>query len=312
MKGALLFCLSIVLFGCAEPIEFEIDRTELIVVDGKIATRKGESYIKIYKSSNKNKREDLNGYDIKVITGSEEEIVFTESNFPGRYIPESPFQGVIGEKYRMEAISPEGFEIVSSYDLIMSPAPYKIEVLDTVEQELSNAGILLTNEIKAVFVTVDTKGRDLYQSKFTFEYQYRHEFTLDTLSETILDEFTLFSCENASQCQNEFGQLAAKQADREWFFFNPECGEITPDCPTNCCYRVPDWITVFVMTQEVMTPQTFRFWQKIERLLVNDGLIFDTFPFPLEGNVSCENCDIPVVGNLSAVSVNSEKSIVWL
>lgn len=66
----------------------------------------------------------------------------------------------------------------------------------------------------------------------------------------------------------------------------------------------------FNISAESMTKSTYEFWENIQKLMRNDGLIFDTFPFPLKSNVTCTNCENDVVGNFRTIS-KSFSSTIW-
>ncbi|MFK7951694.1 MAG: DUF4249 family protein [Ekhidna sp.] len=311
----IVLIISLMCFiGCAESIDFDIQKDELIVVDGKVSTETNESYVRIYKASSESDiKQDQSGYDVIILSSENEEIPFMESDtLPGRYIPSSSFRGEIGLEYRLKATSPLGLVLRSSNDRVPNPAPFEMILKESIEQETSSSGFLLTKKSIAILANIDTRNNDQYQSVFTFSYDYEHYFTNDSLTITDVNQFALFECALPGECEKENGLLVAEQVDISWFFYDPACGPFRGCFPASCCYRQNDWGTYFEVTQETMSSQTYKLWSDIEKLIGNNGLIFDTFPFAIEGNVSCENCDIKVLGNVRAVSVTKQKQLVFL
>ncbi|MFK7951695.1 MAG: DUF4249 family protein [Ekhidna sp.] len=314
MKQKILFISLFIFLGCAESIDFDIERDELLVVDGKVSTELNGSYIIMYKLGPESSvKQGQKGYDVSIISSEDEEIPFIESDtLAGRYIPRnSSFRGKIGFEYRLKATSPSGLVLLSSNDRIPNPAPFEMVLKDTTEQITSESGFLITRKTTTVLADLDTRKNDQYQSRFTFKYSYQHHYTKDTLYVIDIDQFSLFECEVPSECQMTNELLITKQEDLIWFFWNPECGR-RGMCFSSCCFRATDWDTIFEVTQETMSTQTYKLWSDIEKLIDNDGLVFDTFPFTIEGNVSCENCDVKVLGNVRAVSVTKQKQLVFL
>ena len=86
----------------------------------------------------------------------------------------------------------------------------------------------------------------------------------------------------------------------------------TPAGSMGCCEYRDQWETVFKLELESLSKETFRFWEDLERLTTGNGLIFDTYPFPLEGNVTCQGCEGDFFGLLRASSTTVKERIVIL
>ena len=83
-------------------------------------------------------------------------------------------------------------------------------------------------------------------------------------------------------------------------------------CELPCCEEYIEYATVFRIRQESLSASAYDFWNQVEQLRNNDGLVFDTYPFPVRGNVSCDDCDLEVIGFFSAVGVLEESQVVVL
>ena len=61
-----------------------------------------------------------------------------------------------------------------------------------------------------------------------------------------------------------------------------------------------------------MTSEVYQYWEQVDLLIGNDGLVFDTFPFELKGNLTCDDCPMEVIGLFSAYSEIVERDTVML
>ncbi len=81
--------------------------------------------------------------------------------------------------------------------------------------------------------------------------------------------------------------------------FSPDCDEqrvFLFECPFPCCMEFDLWLVEYYVNLESVSPRGYRYWEEVQRLRSNDGLVFDTYPFQIKGNVSCVNCDSETVG----------------
>ena len=311
------FCILTLFIGCAEPIEFDIEGTEIMVVDGKVSTEPDESRIILYGLDQEGIRIPLSGYNVTVISGDGEEYNFIESEVPGEYRPASNFNGVVGQQYRMTAVTTGGNLIESTFDVIEVPNPFLLQTVDTIRTESQQLGITATIDAKAAIAVFESPETDYY-ARFKFQYEYIQPFTLETVVERDGEAFTLFSCSDLVNCTTEQSLVVELVDFREWTFLNPQpfcfmSRQIasTP-CELPCCEEYIEYATVFRIRQESLSASAYDFWNQVEQLRNNDGLVFDTYPFPVRGNVSCDDCDLEVIGFFSAVGVLEESQVVVL
>ncbi|MFK7951693.1 MAG: DUF4249 family protein, partial [Ekhidna sp.] len=164
----IVLIISLMCFiGCAESIDFDIQKDELIVVDGKVSTETNESYVRIYKTNPESgAKQDLSGYNVSILSSTNNEVTLVESDtFPGRYLPNSSFQGQVGLEYSMTAISPSGLVIKSANDKIQDPIPFEVTIEDISEQEAGAAGVLITKRSKAISALLASNSNTQYQSR---------------------------------------------------------------------------------------------------------------------------------------------------
>ena len=130
------------------------------------------------------------------------------------------------------------------------------------------------------------------------------------------EAFELFSCTDEEVCQQQQSVTLSLVDFRDWTFLNTDSCDFTidppPPCELPCCQDFLDYPTIFTIRQESLSSGAYEFWREVELLRENDGLVFDTYPFPINGNVSCDNCNLEVIGFFSAVAVLEESELVVL
>jgi len=317
-----IYC-SAFIAACVEPIDFDLQDFELIVVDGKVSNRIGESYVRIYKTFNEEgiaKTENVPGYDVWITSGSGEEINFVEIVNGAYQLQDPNFTGSVGEVYQLHIIDPNDNLITSSMDTLPSASDFELVVNDT-SRLVESSGDLLKKRFKDVMIRINP-NTDGYYSKFTFSYNYLDFFDGSSMTSSPDEWFSLFQC-GSTECNKLTTEIIYMQQDRDWRFFNETdtCLSLwnNPEAPTPSCESVPTccqmfdaYDTEFAVLQETLSRKSYSFWENVDRLRSNDGLVFDTFPFPINGNISCESCTYDIVGQFSAVEVIAKTQSVVL
>ena len=202
---------------------------------------------------------------------------------------------------------------MSSSETIQEPLPFELTILDTTRIVALEPGIFVPKEGKAAVATLDATSMEDYFSRFMFRFEYVQPLTRLTEAEQQLDEFKLVECYSNESCTNSPLNITVGVVNRRsWKFLDSGCRPPPLDCALPCCVEFRDYQTNFIVTQESYSETSNLFWQQVDLLLSNDGLIFDTYPFPITGNVSCDDCNIEVIGFFSAVSVNEQTEMVTL
>ena len=236
---------------------------------------------------------------------------FVEQTQLGEYFPEPTFAGEVNESYQMVAISPNVETIVSDVEEIVEPLPFEIDIVDTTRFISEGPGIVTQKEGRAVIVSLDPSNQPDYYGRFTFRYEYIHSINLRNIVVQRDDAFELYTCIDPDACSTVPNSLLLDVVDRkDWTFLN--CTDPPVPCALPCCEYFQDYGTEFIITQESYSESTIKFWEEVELLLENDGLVFDTYPFPVTGNVQCEDCNLEVFGYFSAVGMNQAKALVTL
>ena len=307
----MLLSFLLLTLRCSKPIDLEVDRTAIIVVDGKVATEPGASRVIMYGIDQDGIQIPLSGYVVSIVSSDGTENSFLEHENSGEYRPDGGFVGEIDESYYLLAVSPTGQTLVSDVEVIQEPMPFELSILDTTRFISEAPGIVTQKEGRAAVVSFDPSNKPAYYARFTFRYEYVHSINLSQIIEQTEDAFRLFSCLDNDMCTSSPSTLVIEVVDRKnWTFI--DCVDPPVPCSLPCCEFFEDYGTEFIVTQESYSESTIRFWEEVELLLENDGLVFDTYPFPVTGNVRCDDCDLEVFGYFSAVGMNQAKALVTL
>lgn len=308
-RGLIIVFVSIALYSCSEP--FEISRqSEIVVVEGQISNLTGRSFIRIYLLDETGNATSIPELDINVITRSGTQISFVSNANSNLYLPEAGFIGLVGEEYKMEATSPEGLFFESTYDMMVKPLDFNLNTKDTIIADVDNLNVVNLREATAAIAEIPSQDEPVY-SRMDFKYSYIDYFTWEVVEVQDEGDFVLYECDDDQSCVNDRDIPIGATTRNEWFFIDPSeiCKRVADtlnlveNCDeTTCCEYFAEWPAQFEIRAESMTSESYSFWKEVERLRNNNGLIFDTFPFPVSSNVSCVNCDQEVVGIFRTIS----------
>ena len=279
----------------------------------KFLQYKGNSYVEIFLLLDDEKFPSCS-YTVKVISESGDEFEF--DCFGGtRYVPmQQTFVAQVGESYRFEAIDDAGRVFSSGFDLVPEPIDFSLDVRDSTDTFLSMENSLVTREVKSIIASVAPQESTFY-AKYEFYYAYEDHFSGDSIDVIDRGEYVLFT--NVDNSLSITASIPVGVEERKgWRFWNfastvpcldPEGPCFNPCCGNPCCFYTENWPVNFYLVQEVLSRESYEYWENAQRLRSNDGLVFDTYPFPLRGNITCEDCDKPYVGFFRAVTETSKK-----
>lgn len=311
MRIFLIIAIGISLLGCTEPFEFDA-RSAVDVIDAKVSTLEGRSYVRIYTIQEDGQVDEINNLDVKIVTNTGEEHDFTFNGDSGVYLPQfTTFRGQEGMKYRMEASEADVLIYRSEYDSIVPAIDFTVDTKDTTVLSFNSLNIIDERMGTAAIVTVEDQQGPVY-SKMEFSYSYIDFFTEEAVNVDFEDEFSLYSCNDSQECNREIDIPVGVTLTNEWYFIKVDAacnaaldtldGGFILNCTAPCCRYEEDWPTVFEVIVESMSEPTYDYWKNVIRLRNNDGLVFDTYPFPLASNIVCDQCDREVTGLFRAVS----------
>lgn len=303
----LLYC------ACSEPFEFDIEEGAFNVVDAKVSTEEGSSYVRIYalNDSIQTVRPD---FVVQVLSDEGEIIDFAFDQSSGNYLPIDPtFRGEIGAKYRFSASNNDGILFESSYDSIPDSLPISINIADTTVLEFNERlnRFLLSDAVNSTAIVPFTS--EIFYSRINLVYAYQDFWKSDSTILEELDDFILLDNFQIPIPASGTTIPLGIRVNELWLFFDTTqpasfCTSVVlfncpdPCCGNPCCEYLERWVMEFRLEQENISPATYDYWKNVEKLRDNDGLVFDTFPFPVEGNIECTGCENQTLGLFQAVS----------
>ena len=322
IKQTILPLLLIGLFACQEPYDFGATDESLLVVDGRVSTEVGESYFFITEAATAAvRRENLNGYTVSVISsmGDSTTFSFDDTEEITRYSPNDPsFVGVAGLSYSAYVVTPEGYRIRSGSDLLPALSDFDLLIADTTINTVVDDQIVPVERAQKVEVSLAPETENYY-ALFRFSWGFAQPFSpgcagsceLEDIREASCfwerendDDYLLYRCLDQSACGQTSKLLVDMFEYPVWFFRSSGEVPVTLNCPL---YPV-----AVELRHQALSPETYEYWSDVSMLLSNDGLVFDIFPFEVEGNISCENCPFNVVGKFSAFSERIERDTLIL
>ncbi|WP_425391317.1 hypothetical protein [Ekhidna sp.] len=322
MRWPSIIIFAIWVIGCSEPFEFDANGVEIHVIDGKVSTLEGRSFIRIYSLKNENIVQ-LSDLDVRVVSNAGTEYSFNYVSDSSVYVPnQMEFMGVEGISYKLQVYRNSELIYESDYDSIAPAIDFTITTADTTVSTFSS-GVIINENGKVVLANI-ASSRDI-NGKFEFRYFYQDYFTEETIEVNDEEEYTLYSCDPSEVCPDSIGVAVGLTLREEWYFFKNTalCNTVrdtadflrfVQNCEQyfNCCHVEEEWLAEFEVISESISPEIYGFWSDVEKLGSNDGLVFDTYPFPLRGNVRSANGEVEVVGIFRAVSEVSKTKPVFL
>ncbi len=323
MKRNLLKFVIVGLIACSEPHDFDVGVNTIVnIVDAKISNLAGRSYVEIYRSLNGEKI-GIQDLDVSLLTNQGHSIPFTFSAEENLYRPLDPTFVTDGSlEYRMIATGPGEITYESSAERIEPPVTFKFALKDTTVIGAQFDGVTgVERTAKAFVVRLPPMDEKAYL-KFDFNYSFADLFTGDTTTRSFLDEFVLFSNVGIAQTNDSIEIPVRSKVFSGWFFTDHsilsifcgegECSFEDPCCGNPCCGYSETWPAVYEMVVQSMSSEAYNYWEAVEKLNSNNGLLRDTYPFPLKGNISCSNCINETIGLFRVVTEVSEKMVIEL
>lgn len=316
-----IYLLILIVFAslaCAESIEFGRGNSVAVMIDAELSTSPGKTYVHAieYTDRVESGEESISDFEIHLLSENGDDVLLTYDFESERYFPFEGFAAQVGVSYSLLAIHPNGYRITSTSDAVDEPVDFDLILSDTVfsifteNSKVANVGgVAAQIEIQP--------NRAEYYAQFRYQNTYIDYYSGDTVDRSEEDLIFLFSCEGAD-CQSRSKETVRLEQYTSWYFQNKVdsvCDQTFPDgqCPEpECCIFFQDYKTLMSMNMEVMSKETYRFWEEVELLRNNDGLVFDTFPFPIRSNLECEGCPFDLIGNFRVTAEASESQTIFL
>lgn len=265
VSRALLFAsLLLLTVSCVDPVDPDVDRRQVPVVDGVVTNGPGPHVVKLrlsgaFEQSTDAIQEPLTGAEVTITTGSGTTAVLREprpEREPGTYETRpGELTGTPGETYRLEFTLADGRRYRSTPQRML-PTPD----LDSLLFSVNETGALVT---EASVTDPDTTG-NLYRWDLEGTWYYTSEAgPCYLVDQNVLSSLTLQSDRLVNG--NQFQQIIRA--------FPTEDERLTFQYAMD-------------VRMEAVTPEVFRFWKTIRSQVENDGTTFSNPPSRIPGNVA--------------------------
>jgi len=308
MKKYIVIILALFLFSCEQYFIPDIDSQESILnFEGFISDQSGAHVIKISKSISYNEDsmyQYISGFNVVVEDDLGGKIQFNESK-QGNYTSDSTAKGLIGNKYRMVATSPEGKTYVSSWELLERASSiddiygaYNEEIILRYREEIGYveeriAGINVLND-------VSEKGNSMfYRYEYAIVYQSINTYpttpfvTVAFIARPVRSKYQDFiSTVNANLYTNsEIKGNKVCFISEESMHYRVAIDSLELDTLGEPLYeeddiRFQDSGFLIELYQYSLSEKGFKFWDDIYKQSNSSGQIFDAVDTQIKGNIT--------------------------
>lgn len=297
----LLAAMVSFLSACIEPITFEEEGIDFLVVDGFISNEPKEHRIRLSRAA------DYSGDFVSEIINAEV-FVFDDldnstqlkySNF-GYYETPAHFAGIEGRSYTLKITTPEGEEYVSQPQKLHSQGSLDSVYFSTIDREYLNEENKILNRKGIEYYinyTLPAEKQSYLMWRWEATYEVRTPFSIDTLE---APPFNCYVDENSTDFIKliNSAELASKKIVKDHFYF------VVPD---------PKYWYTYSMNvkQYTISKEIYEFFQGIKKQQANTGTIFDPTPASINGNIrNINDPDEIVLGYFGAFGVEDKRTFV--
>ncbi|MDA3953908.1 MAG: DUF4249 domain-containing protein [Bacteroidales bacterium] len=308
-----LLVLSILILGCRDEFILESDiYDQIMVVDGMISNEPGPYTIYLSQTApvNSDANIPLEDYIVTLYdnTGKYEILSETES---GKYVTfTGGIQGIIGNKYSISIINPDGVEYLSDFQELKQPVE-----LESVYHEIdTTVSINYPYKIPGYQFYIDTKSSSTQDNYFlwditeTFEYDsdYRFEYYENRLGMTFYNVPSLLklkTCWKTQKVNSIFtgntSNLSIPQITHQpLHFVSTETKKLSKR------YSI-------LLTQYMIGEKEYKYWQEMEEILSEKNFLVATQPYNVTGNIqNVNNPNEKVYGYFTVATVSKTRIFV--
>ena len=278
MRKHVLYFL-IVLCGCIQPIDLDVNnQSGQIVVEGSLTTAGGPHEIRISESipfDSLIKFLPIRGANVKIMDGSGGQATLKEVD-PGVYQTAPRYQGTVGQTYQLEVVLPNG-EVLQTDPQLIQPNPG----IDSVYAQVSNRETV--NGTQLILRPFLSFRVDLPEISGAQYFRYDWELIYEVLQQRPagscdLDYEVPLKCYRSELPEQYINTLLVNPFGSESAIKNHEVALIDPN------RRLQSKMSIEV-SQYALTKDIYDYWEFAERLLKNNGGLFDPIPGRLDGNI---------------------------
>ena len=300
MKNSKQIFLLLLVFlpGCiSQFIPRTSESAELLIVEGLITDKYGNSTIKLSKSMPLGIRSSANPVSGSEVTISDDlgsTVSFTET-VPGTYVPPTFFVGVIGQSYTLHVTTYSGSGILNyeSFPMKMNPVPLidslfyeKVLILDNVEESS------VVQEGCQVYLNTHDPSNNcrFYRWEFAETWEIEIPYTVPNKFCWVSDNSSVIKIKNTST-------LAEDRINRYPINF-----------VSNLTDRLSKRYSILV-NQYSLNEDEYLYWEKLQNIAEQVGGLYDMIPSSIPSNVTCIDDPTEKVLGYFSVSANTSKMI---
>ena len=316
-NSVILFVLMSVLFGsCIERYYpgGDLDFESKLIIDASISPDEGEQEIVISYSSSPEKPEFLpvSGCEVQVEDDQGNEFSFAETDQAGYYKGTIDGQHVIiGSKYRLSVVMPDGENYISSYEQLMAcpkvdSVYYEVQSKPTSDPEENEDGIQF-------YIDFNGGQNDGHYFRWQIEetYEYHSSFPLDKWRDAAnvyhdlpKPDYSNFTCYKTDQLGDIFllsteGFTSNSYQKYKLHFVN------------NLTQRLEHRYSILIR-QLSLSEGAYQFYENLRKNNQETVDLFGRQPANVKGNIyNAKDSTDRVLGYFSVSTVSSKRIMVW-
>jgi hypothetical protein len=311
-KWTIIIVFLVLCGGCIEPFEPEIEeKSEVLVIDGKITDSEGIQTIIVSKSSpyNSPRFQAVSGCVVRVEDDSGNGITFLENEDGVYQTYLEPDFMTVGKAYKLLIYTPDELSYESDYDALLPCAPieslnYKVEVQPTSNPQITYYGIRFYADVKG---SMEDSRNYMWTFEETWEYiayhpiMYIWDGKIYHNHEPALHGFKI--CYLTSKLENfEVGSSSLMGSN--------EIRQQALHFVSNQTPRLQEKYSLLV-SQHSLSHDAFLYWEKMRTQAGDTGGLFETQPSSSRGNIyNINDPDEKVLGYFFASQVQEKRITV--
>jgi hypothetical protein len=287
----------LLLNSCITPFEPKIDKYDnVLVVDAVLTNLHGSCIVKLSRTYPYNSKHYLIETDanVKITDDLGNETILSDKN-NGVYLPgDTNFVGAIGRKYKVTVNTTSGESCESGFEELKEPVE-----IENVYYKYAELG----NGFNGLQIYVDTSDPQKKSFFYSWNYDETWEFWVPYVSSSVfLPEMKI--CYKHVTSRRFLIESTKDYVDDRVIAF-PLCFVGNNTNRLSVKYSL-------LVTQFILTENTYRFYKNLKDINENTGTLFDRIPVILVGNITnISHPGQPILGNFQ-VSGASEKRIFIL
>jgi len=294
--------LSLNLSGCVEEVSIKSFSSEnILVVDGLLTDKIGETIVKIFYSSPLGLDENkipLENAEVWITDQDQVRTNFTEKS-SGVYIPPSDFFGIAGNTYQLFFNTNNGIKYHSSPELLRKSPP-----IDSIYMHYAELPVGLENE-PGLQLFIDSQSKNNEPDFFRYSWQDAHKVIVPYPS-----KFEYFHREDSVTERTEDIRVCYKRDSTDKLVLGSTAGQLNNQLKELPLKFNLAWSFNYthkygvIIRQYRINEEAFDFYRNVKRLNDANGSLFDRQQGEISGNISSLTTGENVLGYFEVSGVS--------